>query len=237
MTWVKICGITNLEDALIAVEAGANAIGFVFHARSPRHIDPQDAARISEKLPAELERVGVVVPHSLDEIIFIARTARVSALQLHLSVMAPLMGSDAASYATGMQDFAPADKLFLALPAAPFIERKSSPDFRALRGGALPKGIFDTVFLDSGTPAQPGGTGRAFDWKAARPLVEDMNKQVNVVLAGGLTPQNVAEAMQILHPWGVDVSSGVERSPGKKDPQKVRAFIQAVREADKASQN
>ena len=237
MTWVKICGITNLEDALLAVEAGANAIGFVFHAKSPRHVDPQDVARISEKLPAELERVGVVVPHSMDEIIFIARTARVNALQLHLSMMAPLLGSESASYAKGIAAFAPADKLFLALPAASFIERKSSPDFAALRGGALPKGIFDTVFLDSGTPSQPGGTGLAFDWKAARPLVEDMNKQVNVVLAGGLTPQNVAEAMQILHPWGVDVSSGVERSPGKKDPQKVRAFIQAVREADKASQN
>jgi phosphoribosylanthranilate isomerase len=237
MTWVKICGITNLEDALIAVEAGANAIGFVFHAKSPRHLDPQEAARISERLPAELERVGVVVPHSMDEIIFIARTARVSALQLHLSVMAPLMGSESASYANGMEVFAPADKLFLALPAAPFIERRSSPDFAALRGGALPKGIFDTIFLDSGSQSQPGGTGRAFDWNAAQPLVEDMNKQVKVVLAGGLTAQNVSEAMQILHPWGVDVSSGVEASPGKKDPQKVRAFIRAVREADKASQN
>jgi phosphoribosylanthranilate isomerase len=93
------------------------------------------------------------------------------------------------------------------------------------------------VFLDSGTPSQPGGTGLAFDWKAARPLVEDMNKQVNVVLAGGLTPQNVSEAIETLHPWGVDVSSGVEASPGKKDPHKIRAFLRAVREADKASQN
>jgi phosphoribosylanthranilate isomerase len=237
MTWVKICGITNLEDALVAVEAGANAVGFVFYAKSPRHMAPEEVARISESLPAALERVGVIVPHSIDEISFIARTARVSALQLHLAVMAPLVGSESASHAHGMLAFAPADKLFLALPAAPFIERKSSPDFAALRGGALPKGIFDTVFLDSGSPTQPGGTGRAFDWKAARPLVEDMNKQVNVVLAGGLTPQNVTEAMRILHPWGVDVSSGVEASPGKKDPQKVRAFIRAVREADKASQN
>src|SRR5215471_16608801 len=103
MTWVKICGITNLEDALVAVEAGADAVGFVFHAKSPRHIDPQDAAKISASLPAELERVGVVVPHSMDEIIFIARTARVNALQLHLSVMAPLVGSESGSNAEGMQ--------------------------------------------------------------------------------------------------------------------------------------
>lgn len=237
MTWVKICGITNLEDALVAAEAGADAIGFVFYAKSPRHVDPEEVARISEKLPAALERVGVIVPHSLDEIAYIARTARVNALQLHLSLMAPLIENHPDSHAYGMHAFAPADKLFLALPATPFIERKSSPDFRSLRGSALPEGIFDIVFLDSGTPSQPGGTGRAFDWKSAQPLVQDMNKQVKVVLAGGLTPQNVPEAIRILRPWGVDVSSGVEASPGKKDPQKVRAFVHAVREADKASQN
>lgn len=233
MTWIKICGITNLEDALVAVEAGADAVGFVFYAKSPRNVDPEIVARISEALPESVERVGVIVPHSIDDITFVARTARLTALQLHLSLMAPLM----AAPATGMDAFAPARKIFLALPAAPFIERKSSPDFAALRGDGLPKGIFDTVFLDSGTPVQPGGTGRPFDWKAAAPLVADMRRQVSVVLAGGLGPENVAEAMGILHPWGVDVSSGVEGSPGKKDPEKVRAFIRAVRAADKASTN
>jgi phosphoribosylanthranilate isomerase len=235
MTWVKICGITNLEDALVAVEAGADALGFVFYAKSPRNVDPESVAKISSSLPDSVERVGVIVPHSIDDITFVARTARVTALQLHLSLMAPLM-ADPTSTAE-MDAFATARKIFLALPAGPFIERKSSPDFAALRGNGLPKGIFDTVFLDSGTPLQPGGTGRPFDWKAAAPLVADMSKQVSVVLAGGLSPENVAQAMGILHPWGVDVSSGVEASPGKKDPEKVRAFIRAVRTADKASQN
>ncbi len=235
MTWIKICGITNLEDAMVAVEAGADALGFVFYAKSPRNVDPEDVGRMAAELPEQVERVAVVVPRSMDEITFVARSAQVTALQLHLSLMAPLMADSSNAY--GMNAFAPASKVFLALPAAPFIERKSSPDFAALRGGGLPKGIFDIVFLDSGTPVQPGGTGRAFDWHAAVPLVADMRKQVNVVLAGGLNPDNVAEAIGLLHPWGVDVTSGVEASPGKKDPDKVRAFVRAVREADKANLN
>jgi len=235
MTWVKICGITNLEDALVAVDAGANALGFVFYAKSPRNVDPEDVGRMAAELPEQVERVAVVVPRSMDEITFVAQAAKVTALQLHLSLMAPLMAVPSNGYGTNA--FASASKIFLALPAAPFIERKSSPDFAVLRRAGLPKGIFDTVFLDSGTPAQPGGTGRSFDWHAAVPLVADMRKQVNVVLAGGLNPENVAEAISVLHPWGVDVTSGVEASPGKKDPEKVRAFFRAVREADKANQN
>jgi phosphoribosylanthranilate isomerase len=235
MTWVKICGITNLEDALTAIEAGADALGFVFYAKSPRNVDLEDVGRMAAELPEQVERVGVIVPRSMEDITFVARSARVTALQLHLSLMAPLMADSSSAY--GMNAFAPATKIFLALPAAPFIERKSSPDFAALRGDHLPNGIFDTVFLDSGTPAQPGGIGRPFDWHAAAPLVADMKKQVNVVLAGGLNPENVAEAIGVLHPWGVDVSSGVEAIPGKKDPEKVRAFIRAVHEADKANQN
>jgi phosphoribosylanthranilate isomerase len=90
---------------------------------------------------------------------------------------------------------------------------------------------FDTFLLDSSTAQHPGGTGNAFDWERIAPLVEIMKKSAKVVVAGGLTPDNVAVAMRILHPWGVDVSSGVEASPGKKDPGKVRAFVQAVRVA------
>ena len=237
MTWIKICGITNLEDALVAADAGADAIGFVFYPKSPRHVDPEAAAEISEAMSNGPERVGVIVPRSIDEISFCARTSGVDALQLYLTLLAPLMTDTSSSQMFGMEAFAPANKVFLALPAAPFIERKAGPDFVALRGTGLPGGVFDTVFLDSGTLAKPGGTGTAFDWKSAVPLMADMSKQVNVVLAGGLTPENVGEAMKILRPWGVDVSSGVEASPGKKDPEKVRAFVRAVREADKASQN
>src|SRR5436305_7576380 len=167
MTWVKIYGITNLEDALVAAEAGADALGFVIYAKSPRHIDPEKVAAIARELPAHVERVAVIVPHSMDDITFVSRESRVTALQLHLSLMAPLMADPSSAKGYGMQTFAPAEKIFLALPAAPFIQRKTSPDFAALRGGTLAKGIFDTVFLDSGTAAQPGGTGIPFDWNAA----------------------------------------------------------------------
>ncbi len=107
-------------------------------------------------------------------------------------------------------------------------------EFVRMAESRKPPKEFDTVLLDSTTPGQPGGTGRAFDWKRIAPLVHVMNKSVKVIAAGGLTPENVAEAMRILHPWGVDVSSGVEASAGKKDPNKVRAFVTAVREADRA---
>jgi phosphoribosylanthranilate isomerase len=97
------------------------------------------------------------------------------------------------------------------------------------------QGFQPTFFLDSGTPEKPGGTGTTFDWQLAVPLVDAMKKSVNVVVAGGLTPNNVGKAIAVLKPFGVDVSSGVEAKPGKKDPDKVRAFIRAVREADKVA--
>ena len=111
--------------------------------------------------------------------------------------------------------------------------RKEGPD-----PGSAENGVFDTFFIDSGGPNHPGGTGKPFDWAKAIPIAEGMRRGgLRLVVAGGLTPRNVAEAMSILHPWGVDVSSGVEASPGKKDPDKVRAFIKAVRDADKANSN
>src|SRR5262249_31572309 len=95
------------------------------------------------------------------------------------------------------------------------------------------QGMFDTIFLDSSTPSAPGGTGKAFDWELAKPAVEKMRAATKIVVAGGLNPGNVGDAIRILKPWGVDVSSGVEASPGKKDHAKVRDFIRAVSEAEK----
>jgi phosphoribosylanthranilate isomerase len=100
----------------------------------------------------------------------------------------------------------------------------------------FPAGIFDTVFLDAGSPQQPGGTGKAFEWRKAVPIAEGMRQGgLKLVVAGGLNPDNVAEAIEVLKPWGVDVSSGVEACPGKKDPDKVRAFVQAVRRTEKSA--
>jgi phosphoribosylanthranilate isomerase len=134
-------------------------------------------------------------------------------------------------------------KIFFSLPTAYFLGDEQKIDglgesFRHLRRRApgqpaIPEGCFDTFFLDSGTLQQPGGTGQVFDWGKAMPVAEGMREGgLKLVVAGGLTPANVAEAMRILKPWGVDVSSGVEARPGKKDPDKVRAFVAAVRQED-----
>ena len=143
----------------------------------------------------------------------------------------------------GFDGFPKRPKLFWSIPAPWFLENAEKVEqfvagFSHLRGGisgqaSIPDGWFDALLLDSATHAQPGGTGKVFDWQKAAPIAESVRQGgLKLVVAGGLTPINVAEAMGILNPWGVDVVSGVEARPGKKDPEKVRAFVSAVRKAD-----
>lgn len=223
MTWIKICGITNLEDARTAVDAGADALGFVFYEKSPRYVDPEAACQIVAELPKSVEKVGVFASDAAD-CVAIARQCGLTAVQVQIS-FGGRASYDPNSELRAVSSSNPI-KVYLAWPAAWLIDSTRQPDF---------KEPLDTIFLDSGTPQQPGGTGKAFDWAKAAPWVESVRKRVNVVVAGGLTPGNVAEAMSILKPWGVDVSSGVEAKPGKKDPEKVRAFIAAVRQVDKST--
>jgi phosphoribosylanthranilate isomerase len=233
MTWVKICGITNLEDALTAVDAGADALGFVFCEKSPRGIDPETAREIVEKLPKQIEKVGVFVLRDSEQASPIAEYSGLTALQVHLqSYPSARPDLDGGLQAVCREQ---PRKVYLALPAAWFLG--DSPMTANLvsfveRRADRP---FDTILLDSGTRDLPGGTGNTFEWKRAAPLFEKTGAGVNVVVAGGLTAGNVAEAIDILKPWGVDVSSGVEARPGKKDPEKVRAFVDAVRRAEKKS--
>ena len=224
MTWIKICGITNLEDALAAADAGANALGFVFYKNSPRNVDPEKVREIVAQLPPEVEKVGVFVDgESPERIVEVAEQAGLTALQLHV-------GSSFAGYSQRGWSFGNR-KIYLALAAAQFL------DAGAQWGGSKQRpSPISAIFLDSGTSQQPGGTGKAFDWQKAALLVEAMTKTANVVVAGGLNPLNVAEAIRILKPWGVDVASGVEATPGKKDPKKVRAFIAAVRRTERSSE-
>jgi len=233
MTWVKICGITNLEDALVAVEAGADALGFVFYEKSPRYVTPQAAGAISEQFLDGVEKVGVFVGCP-DDPAKLAWQAHLTAFQFHMTGILSASGGSATK-ATVMAAFPKPPKFFVALPATQLIDGSLKANFALPPGVPRPEGLYDTVFLDSGTATQPGGTGVEFDWHAAAQFVTDLKRQVKVVIAGGLNPSNVAEAIGVLHPWGVDVSSGVEARPGKKDPEKVRAFIKAVREADKAN--
>jgi phosphoribosylanthranilate isomerase len=222
MTWVKICGITNLEDAQTAVDAGADALGFVFYEESPRNIEPDAVQKLIEQLPPRPEKVGVFAGDGIQHCVDLAMRCELDAVQLHLAAWAmPSQRTDAEFRATILSKPV---KIYVAFPIKALIEEQLHLDLGK---------PYDAIFLDSGTPERPGGTGQVFNWERALPAVGNASKKINVVIAGGLTPTNVADAMRILKPWGVDVASGVESTPGKKDPEKVRAFIAAVREADR----
>ena len=243
MTWVKICGTTNLEDSLLAVEAGADAVGFVLHEKSPRKIDLATARRIAEQLPENVEKIGVfVLGDNVDEADIILHGGFTGA-QSYFPTDASEHGKASKGRAIGTSGLPPRARFLTAFPMSLVggddaqIEQMAS-DF-ANFGKNLPQGIpipnlHFTFVLDSGDLRQPGGTGKIFNWEKAVPIAEGMRQGgVNLVVAGGLTPENVDEAIGILHPWGVDVVSGVEASPGKKDPDKVRAFVKAVRDIDR----
>jgi phosphoribosylanthranilate isomerase len=244
MTWIKICGITNLEDALTAVHAGADAVGFVFYEKSPRKIAPVAAREIVAKLPGRVEKVGVFANGVGFQPVDVAREVGLTGIQNSLGFLPS--ATQEPPMVVAFAGFPRPPKVFLSFPVAWFFEsperiKDLSASFSHLRRDVPPlasttDGLFDTFFLDSGTPEQPGGTGKTFDWVKAAPIAEGMKQDgLKLVVAGGLTPANVAEAIRILKPWGVDVSSGVEARPGKKDPEKVRAFISAVRKADETA--
>jgi phosphoribosylanthranilate isomerase len=201
---VKICGITSWMDAQRSIEAGCDALGFNFYPRSPRYIAPEAAAAIRARLPKEIAAVGVFVNEPPRKVLEIA-----AALQLHY---AQLHGEEQPAAARAISRGAQVIKAF-----------RIGPRFPAARLARYPA----VAFLLDGAPANGrmrGGTGISFDWSLARRISE----YGSIILAGGLTPENVAQAIRIARPAAVDVASGVERSPGKKDPRKLRAFLDAV---------
>jgi phosphoribosylanthranilate isomerase len=210
--------MTNLEDALVAVDAGADAVGFVFYEKSPRCVTVEAAREICSKLPESVEKVGVFVNESPERVSEMTDKAALTAAQLHGDEY-----RNADRYPLKV-------RTFFSLPIAECLR-----GFRGLVGSAVMPTFpsFAGVLLDSGTPGLRGGTGKAFAWEEARPLVRTLTRLYPVVIAGGLTPSNVKQATELLHPWGVDVVSGVEAAPGKKDAEKVRAFVRAVRDSDR----
>jgi phosphoribosylanthranilate isomerase len=241
MTWIKICGITNIEDAKTAVEAGADALGFVFYEKSPRNVPRETVHTIIREIPAHIEKIGVFVGNNPDHLPELARSVGLTGSQRQF---APHLGSVNETIVPGVNCFPIGFKSYTSIPANWFIESEEFADrfiSRAARAGITQThetgdtflDFFGTLFLDSGTLQQPGGTGVAFDWQRAAPIVERIKQVVRVVVAGGLNPTNVTDAIDILNPWGVDVSSGVEAKPGKKDPEKVKAFITAVRQTER----
>ena len=235
MTWIKICGIMNLDDALAAVDAGANALGFVFYDKSPRRVDAKRVREIGKQIPMGIEKIGVFVMASEVDLKLMADEAQLTGWQLHKNVN----GTPLEDALRGGGFFVlPKCKsharknVYISLPAASLLDKKGD------RGFGCPKGAdneISALFIDSGHRGLPGGTGQTFNWERLQPAIQGLSVKFKVVVAGGLTPRNVTEAISILHPWGVDVSSGVEAKPGKKDPEKIREFIRAVREADKAN--
>jgi phosphoribosylanthranilate isomerase len=222
MTWVKICGTTNLDDALTAVDAGADAVGFVFYEKSPRCVTVETARQIVEKLPESVEKIGVFAGRAMENAVPASLDAGFDAIQVYPMTHKP--------QAEGIGVQRCGLRIYLALPITFFLGEgnRNVVEFSKERS----PGVFDTVLLDSGNSQQPGGTGRSFDWRQASSAVKELSLRQKIVIAGGLTPENVNEALGVLNPFGVDVVSGVEASPGKKDPEKVRAFVRAVRQAD-----
>jgi phosphoribosylanthranilate isomerase len=198
--FVKICGITSEEDALLAVAMGADAVGFVF-APSPRQVTPSVAASIASRLPPEIVTIGVFKDELPARVVEIVNRAGLRGAQLH-------------------GDESREDAGYVAVRVPLVIKAFAAGDRRLARAGEYGAPI---VMIDAPSP----GSGKVFDWR----LAEGAPRARRIVLAGGLDPGNVADAIRVVRPWGVDVSTGVEASPGKKDPMKVRAFVAAARAA------
>ncbi len=213
--WVKICANTSLEDALMATEAGADAVGFVF-APSPRRVTVEQVAAIVPGLPKSVERIGVFVDASQGEIAAAVRACGLTGVQLHSDAGADAPAKLRAEFGPGLR----------ILRVVHFAE-----DAAEQAAAYAADTNVDAVLVDSRTAVTVGGTGIVFDWNEARRTVFGDGAKTKLVAAGGLNPENVAEAIVMLRPWGVDVASGVEAAPGKKDHGKVRAFVAAARTA------
>ena len=213
--WIKICGTTNVEDALLASEAGADAVGFVF-AESPRKVNTGIVQPIVDSLPLEIEKIGVFVDASADEIAEIARECGLTGVQLHSGIADDAVKRLRAEFGAGL-------KILRVLHYGPDVAE-------SLQSVAADAALYG-VLVDSRTAAAVGGTGVRFDWAEARRTIFGSERKMKLIAAGGLNAENVSEAIRVLKPWGVDVVTGVEWAPGKKDRAKVKRFIEAARAA------
>jgi phosphoribosylanthranilate isomerase len=213
-TWIKICGTTCVEDALQSIAAGADALGFIF-APSKRRVTPDQAREIITQLPENIERIGVFMNSAAMEIASVVSQVALTGIQMH------------------GEEFAPEVYAYL-----PKDRRDSMRKIKtiAVQGG-LVFGKFDffvaaPAMVDAWLLDPGAGSGKTFNWLAAREQLAQQERKF--IVAGGLTPENVGQAVSVLKPWGVDVVSGVESEPGRKDPEKLKAFVAAVREAEEA---
>jgi len=221
--WIKICGITSLEDARAAVEAEADAVGFVF-AASPRRVTPETVREITRALPFNVEKIGVFVDSSIDEIVATFETAGLTGVQLH------------GEYSPGhlLQLRMRMKEKFLPVRMVYVVPYDRDPVGFASHLQSL-AGIPDNadgpcvVLVDTRIGGKVGGTGIPFDWAAAQSAFHRHAANLRLIAAGGLHPGNVRQAILAMKPWGVDVSSGVESVPGRKDHQRMKQFIRVSR--------
>jgi phosphoribosylanthranilate isomerase len=218
--WIKICANTNLDDAQLAAELGADAVGFVF-APSVRRVTSAQVARITPYLPRRVERVGVFPALAAAEIANAVEEAGLSAVQLHGGVRIALLKQL-------HKIFDGRVKLIQTVHWQVDADANAAVVARQLREIAA-EGLTDRVLIDSKVGSATGGTGISFDWNAARTTLVEAGTGLKLIVAGGLRQENVADAIRRLNPWGVDVASGVEESPGHKSPEKLSAFIRAAR--------
>ena len=209
MTWIKICGTTSERDADIAIRAGANALGFIM-AASPRQVTDTAAYSIGTIVPKSVETIGVFVNESLQILVETARFCKFSGVQLH--------GDEDANYIAQLRKQLAGVK----------IVKASTVENLESAGELKP----DAWLIDSSHPSKRGGTGNTFAWQQAQPVIKKLREPV--IVAGGLTVENVQDALAVLRPWGVDVVSGVESYPGRKHPGLVMQFIDTVRQFDAA---
>ena len=239
--WIKICANTSLADALLAVEAGvpadrslsagwdagADAVGFVF-APSPRRVTAAQVAAIVPHLPATVEKIGVFVDAALEEIVSTVQACGLTGVQLHFDAEPELP-------ARLHERLGPELRI---LRVIHFNEQSAARHAAQLAEHSQNPHV-DAVLVDSRTASAVGGTGVTFDWAAARTTLfqnaEAQEVKTRLIAAGGLNPDNVAEAIAALSPWGVDAASGVEAAPGRKDPAKVREFISRARTKNSTS--
>ena len=208
MIRVKICGITNAADALAAIDAGANLLGFNFYEKSPRHINETEAAKIRPQLPKKIEAVGIFVNAPAAEVAALCKLLKLDAAQLH--------GDELPETVAEVSRSVPVWKAF-----------RVEPDFHLKTLDEYPEA--SAFLFDAAHTCQYGGTGRTTDWDVARRAAVGHR----IILAGGLNVENVAAAVRIVRPYAVDVASSVESKPGKKDHGRMREFIQEVRRGER----
>ena len=206
MTRIKICGITNIEDALVAINLEVDALGFVFYPKSPRYIEPEKVKEIRRNVPLFTLCIGVFVNETKDRVLEIAKQCNLDALQFH--------GNESPEYCSHFFGY----KVIKSFPL------KTKEDLKTIEPYPV-----HAILVDAFDPVRIGGTGKKVDWELAR----EAKSYGPLILAGGLNEDNIEEAIRVVNPYGVDISSGIEKSPGIKDHKKMSRFVMKVREIDR----